>query len=285
MQKLHFYLSVAGISLGLASSAQGAITYGYAQQTLSNVTVTGVLSNTAAGGIATSAASAIDGTGVSTNGFTDTLQAYSGAAPPAGQNSFVKYSTAGGGSQAGDFTRGDAFLNLTNIFTTGFSGSTVAESATNGVAGLLTGTSTWLISGTFTAPTSSSVTVSYNWANDIVAIATAPGAAQAKYSFLVTIQDSHGHSIDASPAELNSTIAAPPNGPEVITSGSGSVLLSLAGLTAGDTFAITLTGQSATDVTSPNAVPEPSSALLFSCAAGLLGLRKLLAGKLRSRTL
>jgi len=285
MQKSQFYLAVAGITLGLASSAQGAITYGYAQQTLTNVTVTGVLSNPSAAGIATSAASAIDGTGVSTNGLLDTLQAYQGAAPPAPQNSYVKYSTAGGGLQAGDFTRGDALLNPGSIFTTGFTASTVAESATGGVAGLLTGTSTWLISGTFTAPTTSSVTVSYNYANDIIAIATAPGAAQAKFSFLVTIQDAHGHSIDASPAELNSTIASPPNGPEVTTAGSGSAVLSLAGLTAGDLFSITLTGQSASDVTSPSAVPEPSSALLFSCAAGLLGLRKLLAGRLRSRKL
>ena len=282
MQKLHFYLSVAGISLGLASSAQGAITYGYAQQTLTNVTVTGVFSNTSLGGLSTSAASAIDGTGVSTNHPTDTLQAYQGAPPPAPQNSFVKYSTAGGGSQAGDFTRGDAVLSLGSIFTTGFSGSTVAESATGGVAGLLTGTSTWLLSGTFNAPTSSSVTVSYNWANDIITIATAPGAAQAKFSFLVTIKDTHGHSVDASPAELNSTISSPPNGPESITSGSGSTVLSLAGLTSGDLFSITLSGQSAADVTSPNAVPEPSSAVLFSCAAGLLALRKFLTARSRS---
>jgi len=282
MQKLNFYLSVAGISLGLASSAQGAITYGYAQQTLSNITVTGVLSDPVKGGISTSAASAIDGTGVSTNGFLDTLQAYQGAAPPAGQNFYSKYSTTGGGTQAGDFTRGDAVLGVGSFFTTGLTGSTVAESATGGAAGLLTGTSTWLVSGTFTAPTSSSVTVSYNWVNDIITIATAPGAAQAKFSFLITIQDTHGHSIDASPAELNSTIAAPPNGPEVTTSGSGSAVLSLAGLTAGDTFSITLTGQSAADVTSPNAVPEPSSAVLFSCAAGLLALRKFLTARSRS---
>ena len=130
MQKLHFYLSVAGISLVLASNAQAAITYGYAQQTLTNVTVTGVFSNTGLAGLSTSAASAIDGTGVSTNHPTDTLQAYQGAPPPAPQNSYVKYSTAGGGSQAGDFTRGDAVLSLGSIFTTGFSGSTVAEAAT-----------------------------------------------------------------------------------------------------------------------------------------------------------
>ena len=282
MQKLHFYLSVAGISLGLASNAQAAITYGYAQQTLTNVTVTGVFSNTSLGGLSTSAASAIDGTGVSTNHPTDTLEAYQGAPPPAPQNSYVKYSTAGGGPQAGDFTRGDAVLSLGSIFTTGFSGSTVAEAATGGVAGLLTGTSTWLLSGTFNAPTTSSVTVSYNWANDIITIATAPGAAQAKFSFLVTIKDTHGHSVDASPAELNSTISSPPNGPEIISSGAGSTVLSLAGLTAGDLFSITLSGQSAADVTSPNAVPEPSSAVLFSCAAGLLALRKFLTARSRS---
>jgi len=283
MQKRQFYLAVAGITLGLASSAQGAITYGYAEQTLTNVRVTGTLSNIGFGGLASSAASAIDGTGVSTNGFLDTLQAYQGAPPPAPQNSYVKYSTAGGGAQAGDFTRGDAVMsNVVNLFTTGFSGSTVAESATGGVAGLLTGTSTYLLSGTFNAPTSSSVTISYNYLNDIITIATAPGAAQAKFSFLITIKDTHGNSVDASPNELNATFASPPNGPEVTTSGAGSVVMSLAGLTSGDLFSITLTGQSAADVTSPNSVPEPSSAVLFSCAAGLLALRKFLAVRSRS---
>jgi hypothetical protein len=215
----------------------------------------------------------------------DTVQAYQGAPPPAPQNSYVKYSTAGGGPQAGDFTRGDAVMsNVANLFTTGFTGSTVAESATNGVAGLLTGTSTFLLSGTFTAPNTSSVTVSYNYLNDIMTIATVPGAAQAAFSFLITIKDTHGNSVDASPLELNATFAAPPNGPEVTTSGAGSVVMSLAPLTAGDVYSITLTGQSATSVTSPNAVPEPSSVALFSCAAGLLALRGLLTKKLRART-
>ena len=282
MQRSHFSLAVIA-TIALASSAQGAITYGYAQQTLSGVTVIGTFNNAALTGLSTSAASAIDGSGVSTNNPLDTLVAYQGAAPPSPQNSYVKYSTIGGGPQAGDFTRGDAVIsNLANIFTTGFTASTVAESATSGVAGLLTGTSTWLLSGSFNSPNTNTITINYNYQNDITTIATVPGAAQAKFSFLITIQDTHGHSIDASPAELNSTIAAPPNGPEVTTSGSGSAVLSLAGLTAGDTFSITLTGQSAADVTSPNAVPEPGSAVLFSCAAGLLALRKFLTARSRS---
>jgi len=283
MQKSHFSLAVIA-TIALASSAQGAITYGYAQQILSGVTVIGTFNNATLTGLATSAASAIDGTGVSTNNPLDTLVAYQGAPPPSPQNSYVKYSTIGGGSQAGDFTRGDAVIsNLANIFTTGFTASTVAESATSGVAGLLTGTSTWLLSGSFNSPNTSTITINYNYLNDISTIATVPGAAQAKFSFLVTVKDTHGNSVDSSPAELNATFASPPNGPEVTTSGSGSILLSLATLTPGDTYSITFSGQSASDITSPNAIPEPSSAILFSCGAGLLALRKFLAGRLRSR--
>jgi hypothetical protein len=286
MQKSAFYLVVSGLALGLASSAQGAPIYAYAQQTLSGVTVAGTFNNPALTGLATSAASAINGSGVSNNNATDTLEAYSGAAPPAPQNSYVKYSTLGGGPQAGDFTRGDAVLsNLANVFTTGFTASTVAESATSGPNGLLTGTSSWLFSGTFTSPNTANITVSYNFANDIMTVATTPGAAQAKFSFLITVKDTHGHSVDSSPAELNSSFSAPPNGPEVITSGSGSTVLSLAGLTAGDVYAITFTGESASDVTSPSAVPEPNSAVLFSCGAGLLLLRKLIARRTQSRLL
>ena len=285
MQRSHFSLAVIA-TIAFASGAQGAITYGYAQQTLSGVTVIGTFNNATLTGLATSAASAIDGTGVSTNNPLDTLVAYQGAPPPSPQNSYVKYSTIGGGPQAGDFTRGDAVIsNLANIFTTGFTASTVAESATSGVAGLLTGTSTWLLSGSFNSPNTSTITINYNYLNDISTIATVPGAAQAKFSFLVTVKDTHGNSVDSSPAELNATFASPPNGPEVTTSGSGSILLSLATLTPGDTYSITFSGQSAADITSPNAIPEPGSGVLFSCAAGLLALHKFLSGRLRSRLL
>ncbi len=161
-----------------------------------------------------------------------------GATPAAPQNSYIKYSTAGGGPQAGDFSRSDAILspNIANAF-----GSTVSESANSGASGLMTGSSTFLYSAIFTT-TGTSVTLSYNYSNDIIAFATAPGSSEAKFSFLVTVKDQHGHTIDASPQELNSTIGAPPNGPELISSGSGSAVLSLAGLTAGDTFSITATG-------------------------------------------
>jgi hypothetical protein len=271
--------------MGWNGVSRADIAYAYAQQTLNAISVTGTgLTNGATSGTATSALAVIPGASDAHANPTDTLQAYAGAAPPAPQNSYVKYATSGGGTQAGDFSRGDAVLSGTSLFTTaGMNTSNVAETQVSTAGsgnGLGVGSGSWSIAGTFNT-TGTSVTVSYNWANDIVAM-VAGGIASAESSFKVsiTIKDQHGHSIDASPAELNEALSAPPNGPELITTGTGSTTLSLAGLTAGDVFGIAISGTELSSGQLTASVPEPGSMAL----AGLGGALVLAFQAYRRRT-
>ena len=268
------------VAAGWTGAARADFVYAYAEQTLTNLTVTGAgLANAVGTGSATSASAAINGIGIATNNPTDTLQAYQGTPPPAPQNDFTKYSTAGGGPQAGDFTRGDTVLTgAANLFTTGVSLSNVAESflSTGGGAsfgpGLVSSSGNVSVSGSFTAATTSSVSVNFGFANDIIVQRSGTaGPASSSYAVIIAIKDQHGHEIDASPTSLQNALTAPPNGPEVITSGTGSALLNLGGLTSGDTFSITISSVNSSSATIA-AVPEPSSMVLAVVGGlGLLG--------------
>ena len=262
--------------LGSANAARAAFTYAYAEQTVTNVVVSGAgITNATGTGSSTSASAAINGVGVATNNATDTQQAYQGALPPAPQNDYTKYSTAGGGPQPGDFTRGDAVIaGAGALFTTGFSASNVAESfiSTGGGAstgpGLENSGGQWSISGTFSAPSTTLVTISYGYSNDILTeVAANSGPAEASFQLAISIKDQHGHEVDASPAELTTVLSSPPNGPEIITSGTGASTLSLAGLTAGDTYTISISGTESSSA-NINAVPEPSSLALLAIGGG-----------------
>jgi hypothetical protein len=267
--------AVAGV-LGAAGAARADFSYGYAQQTLSGLTITGTgLSNGTVTGSATTASAVAGGTGVATNSPTDALEAYQLSGPTATENNFTKYSTAGGGPQAGDFTRGDVVLgNRGNLFTSGANGSVVAESYASGTNGLETASGSWQLSATFTS-TGSSVTVGYGFNNDIYTLVsgTSLSPAEAQFGAVISIKDQHGHEVDAIPVELATAFSSPPNGPEVITSGNSSATLSLAGLTPGDTYTVTINVQALSAAGA--AVPEPASlGVLALGAAGLLGRRR-----------
>jgi hypothetical protein len=252
------------MAAGLAGSE-----YGFAEQTLSALKVTTAVSSPTVTGTSTSADAVVNGVGVATNAPTDTLQAYQGSPPPAPQNDYTPYSTAFGGPHAGDFTRGDAIITGSgNLFTSGISASNVAESflSSGGIGtGLLTGSGNWTISSSFKT-TASSVTISYNFANVVDTQIVGLGNAQASFKAAFTIKDQHGHEVDAAPSDLNTQLASPPNSPGIIKSGTGSVTLNLAGLTAGDTLALSITGTELTSVTSA-AVPEPGSVVSFGIGA------------------
>jgi len=271
---------------GWVETTRADIAYSYAEQTLSNIIVTGTgLAGATVTGTSSSASAVINGVGVATNNPTDTPQAYVGAAPPAPQNFFSKYSTQGGGTQPGDFSRGDALITGgTNLFTTGANASNVAESILNSVnpppPSLATGSGSWSLAGSFTAPTTTSVTVSYGFLNDILDFVTgATASAQSSFKLTISIKDQHGHEVDATPTELNTALSAPPNSPEIITSGTGSAVLSLAGFTAGDVFSISITGTELSSAQLAPAVPEPGTFAL----AGMGGVVALAFRAIRRR--
>jgi len=271
------------LAIGWLGTSKADVAYAYAQQSISGLTVTGTgLSNGTMTGTASSASAVINGVGTATNNPTDTPEAYVGAAPPAPQNSFVKYSTQGGGPQAGDFSRGDSLIGGTNLFGAGVSASNVAESilSTAGTGtGLATGNGSWSVAGTFSS-TGSSVTVGYSWANDILdAVTGSTATAQSSFKLNITIKDQHGHQVTATPSELNTALSAPPNSPEIITSGTGSSVLSLAGLTAGDVFSIAITGTELSSAQLAPAVPEPGTFAL----AGMGGVVALAFRAIRRR--
>ena len=280
MKKLPQYLLVAAVLVAINGSGKTACAseYSYAELTLSNLQMTTTVTllgvNTS-----TTASASINGSGVSTGAPTDTLQAYTGAPPPAPQNSFVKYSTSGGGPQAGSFGRGDAVMtNAVILFTGPTSISGAAEAFNNLPNTVNKGSSGWTVMSAFLT-TSTSLGLSYGFNTDIIANAMTSAVAQASFAVVFTVVDQHGHQVTASPTQLNSSLSAPPNGPEFITSGSSTLNLSLAGLTAGDFFTLTITGTNSVTasegVTGPAPVPESGASLLLLGIGGLslLGLR------------
>jgi len=290
LRRLAASVVAVALAAGLSSGARADIVYAFASQTISGLSVSPVgITSSSFTGSATSADAASNGSGVSTNNPTDTLQSYIGAAPPAPQNFFARYSsfvaTSPPGPQAGDFTRGDALLvTPANLFTTGATTSNVAESyiSTGGLGvGLQTATGSWSLGGQFTVPTTTTaVTVNYSFANDILAFATSPvsGMATAAFKATISIKDQHGNEVDATPSNINTAISSPPNSPELITSGASTAVLSLLGLTLTDTLSITISG---TETTSASlAVPEPGPIALGAVA----GFGALAVGAVRRRS-
>jgi len=243
------------------SAARAALVYSYAEQTISNVQITGAgLGTLTLSALSGSNSATLGGSGVSTSGTNDAPEAYQGAPPPAPENSFVKYSTAGGGPQSGNFARGDSLV--------GAAASAVAETATASPLSLDTASSDWIFASTFTS-TGSSVSISLDYSNDILAQTSDPGAtAQASFTMNFTVQDQHGHTSRAAPVELNASLSSPLNSPELIGSGSLSIPLSLANLTSGDTYTVTIAGHAFSSALA-SAVPEPMS---LGAVAGAMSL-------------
>ena len=118
--------------------------------------------------------------------------------------------------------------------------------------------------------TGTAVTVGYSYFNDIITQVSGNGTASASFKVAISIKDQHGHEVDANPSELSTALSSPPNGPEIITRGTSSATLSLTGLTANDTYSISITGTELSAVTFPAAVPEPAS--LAMLGLGLAGV-------------
>jgi len=284
---LRWFAACAGLAIaaGWSGASRADVCYSYAEQTVNGILVTGTgLTNANMTGTTTSASAVLGGSGVANNSPTDTLEAYVGALPKAPENFYSKWGTVGGGSpQTGDFSRGDAVLSGTSMFTTGgMNTSNVAETqvSSGGTGlGLATGNGNWSLAGTFKS-TGTSVTIGYTYLNEILDLASGPlASAQSSYKFAISIKDQHGNEVDSAPLELNTVFSAPPNTPDFISSGSNTQTLSLTGMTAGDVLTISISGSELSS--GLIAVPEPGSMAL----AGLGGIVVLAfrASRLRAR--
>jgi len=257
---------------GLAANARADIAYAYAEQTISNVSLTpasGTL--TAVGSLNTSTldGATVNGNGVSKSDPLDALQSYFGPSPPP-ENTFTR--TATGVLPAGaSFTRGD--VQIANLNTAAV-GNVVSESLLNGVGPASeTGNSALTATFTFTPTATGTLSVGYNYANDIYVVTTGLGAASASYNFDFTIKDAAGNVVflyGSSPlsANTNLTLSAPPQGGEIIRSGHDTVTTGT--LNAGTTYTLIFSEKTATSVSIPAAVPEPGSMTLAALAGGLM---------------
>src|SRR5438270_10298688 len=193
-------VGLAGLAFGSATTVS-ATEYSYARQSLTNLTLTTTGSSSAAtGSTSTSDSAMLSGSGITSTSPTDAPQAYIGALPAASENNFSKHSSSGGGPQAGDFARGDVLLsNSLNILTTGASASGVAE-AFNSLsnANRTASSASTIISSLVT--TGSSITLNYGFVTDILAtVSGATEAAQAAFTFIISVDDQYGHEVDAMP--------------------------------------------------------------------------------------
>jgi hypothetical protein len=287
------------LSVGWAGLARADIAYAYAQETISSLSVTpatGTLTTVGAINTGTNDAATVGALGAVHSDPTDAPQAYVGTPPPPPENYFVKYAafpvasplplgtlpngvTTGPGPLA-SFARGDVQLFPTPPGTTPLnSGSVVSEGYLNTFT-TGAGSSVFSITRSFMPSATTAVSISYNFANDIYLVVTGAGTSQASYKFDVTVKDAAGNTIfDQATSNTNISLASPPNGGEIIKSGSET--LTTPTLTGGATYTIIFSGSSSTFVSTPNPmVPEPSSMALVA-NAGVVTIA--LLGMLRRR--
>jgi len=275
--------AVAALALlaGLSGRARADYAYGFASQTISGVTITPAAgTRTPVGGVTTSstANSTFNGSGPSTSDVLDALQSFSGPTAPAPQNDFAKYATFAvasplpAGTQPtgpGEFGRGDSLIS--GLGTANNAGSVVGESFRTTV-GSATGGGEVTASQSFTLSTATTLAINYTFASDIyVSTGGAGSSASAAYGFNITIKDAGGAIVfTMSTDNTNTTLAAPPQGGEIIRSGNETVTTT--SLAVGTTYTLIFT-VNATTSARVRAVPEPGSiALLTTGGLGAAGL-------------
>jgi len=290
------FLALNGLAAGRATA--GVVAYAYAQQMISNVLIrpTSATTFTVVNPLTTGTgdAASADGSGVSHNNTTDALQSYEGGPAAPAQNDFGKFATFGAaspfpvdtaptgltsGGTLDSFTRGDVLISGLGSNTAETNG--VAESYLNSVSGgnEATGSSSFSASLSFTTSAATALNLSYDYANDLYIYTEGGGQAQAAYKFNVTIKNELGVTVfDAATSQTNLSSASPPNGIEIVRSGTNS--FTTATLLAGETYTLTFSGSEATFVSAVSVVPEPSTiagAGVAILAAGLIVRRKRIA--------
>lgn len=262
------FLALAG---GWVSTARADIAYGFAEQTISGLSITPTITPTSGVVTITQDSTTANGSGFSNSDPLDAAQAYQGGLPMAPPNFFARYAPGSppvSPTTPPNFTRADVAIPV--LMGPGNTSSVVSESYLNSAAGppsRETGSSALLASLSFTIPTSSALMIAYNFASDLFVITTGVGAASADYKFGITIKDAAGNIVfNSSTPNTNLGLVAPPQGGEVIRSGSETVTTPT--LLAGTNYTLIF---SSTADTSVQAVPEPSVTVMLG-VAGLLGL-------------
>jgi hypothetical protein len=216
------------------------------------VTITGLAT-------ATQDSTTVNGSGIANSDATDAVQAYQGGAPASPQNFFSRYAPGNPPlSPSGNFTRGDVIAGSP----LGGSRSVVAESyldtALAGAPASETASSSQTTSFSFTLPSSSAVSIGYNFSNDLFTFNNGSGAqASADYHFDLTLKDAAGNIVfNASTSSTNLSSTAPPGGVEIIRSGTETLTTPV--LTGNATYTVIASSTATTSI-----VPEPSSILLL----------------------
>jgi len=287
LQRLAACVAALALTVAFADHARATpIAYGFAEQTISDLTIvpgTGTLSAASAVTTGTTDSATQNASGISRADPLDALQSYLGTPPPPPQNYFVKYAafpgappipsgtapnglTTGGGT-LDSFTRGDVLI--TGVTSTS-SSSVVAESFLKGAPGHESGSGALSATVTIRPSDTTKLTIAYNFANDAYVMTSAGGGAQAQYHFDITIKDSTGALVfSSSTADTNLSLGSPPNGDEILRSGTETVTTTT--LTGGADYTVIFSSSAATFVATENVIPEPSTVVMASSAV-LIGL-------------
>jgi hypothetical protein len=269
LRQLAAVVAVLGLSQAIPRQARADFAYAYAEQTISGLTITPTGAVTPVGTFSSQAqdSTTFNGVGNSNSDPANPLQAYQGGLPQAPENSFMRYAPGtppASPTTPPSFTRGDV------LFTNGGgtnSSAVVAESFINtgpGSPTSETGNAGIAASLNFTLSTATALTINYNYSNDLFVFTSASGTAKANYLFNIVIKDNTGAVVFNSTTDnTNLSLASPPNGAEVIRSGTESVVTPT--LNTGIEYTIVFTEQTQTSVT---AVPEPGSLSLALLAIG-----------------
>jgi len=262
-------LSLAG---GWATSARAAIAYGFATQTISNLSISPTVTPTSAVTFTTQDGASVNGSGTTLFDALDVLQTYIGGVPPAPENFFARYAPGNppvSPTIPSSFTRGDAAIPTPSGPMN--TSSVVSESYLNAADGPSSeGASSGLnASFSFTVATSSALSITYDYANRAFVYTDGGQNASSDYHFNITIKDAAGNIVFTSATgNTNLSLVAPPPGGEVIRTGSETVTTAPTLLTPGVGYTLIFSSTSQSGV---RAVPEPSVFAMLG-VAGVFGL-------------
>jgi hypothetical protein len=252
LKKLRLFAVVFAFALaGFADQARAG-SYGYSVQQTSGYSVTGATIGSVTLFSSSGAFQTASPSGSESQGSTaDTLQSYVG--PGAGRP--VENTFTAKGMTTPDYARGDALLGSPS-----FSTASVAEAFLAG-GGNNNGTGAWSISAPLTLSNAGSVTLSFNFTNQLSLVNnTSPsGAVAADFSYDFGIQNSSGITVfSSSPTSVNRTMSLTSLG-NISNPSSGSISITSGTLSSG-TYTLTLSGASHVFINA--AVPEPSTYML-----------------------